>query len=165
MGYDYTMGTQTEIAEQIVEQGGDYLLAVKGNHKTMPQDLNDLFAGCDEVKFVDVPHDDAETVNKGHGRLEIRRCQTLIDPQYLDYVRRCAAWKGLKTLIRIQRERRIDDRITTETANFISSRSASAAYFLDAVRGHWAIENQLHWSLDVTFREDHNQTHVVRISP
>jgi predicted transposase YbfD/YdcC len=152
------MGTQTDIAEQIVQQGGDYLLAVKGNPKTMLQDLNDLFAGCDEVEFVDVPHDKAETVDKGHGRLEIRRCQTLSDPQYLDYVRRQAEWNNLTTLVRIQRQRRINDRVTKETAYFISSRSASAAYFLEAVRGHWAIENQLHWSLDVTFREDHNQT-------
>lgn len=154
------MGTQTDIAEQIVEQGGDYLLAIKGNHKTMLQDLDDLFAGCDEVAFVDVPHEQAETLNKGHGRIEIRRCQTLTDPQYLDYVRRQADWKDLTTLIRIQRERRINARITTETAYFISSRRASAAYFLEAVRGHWAIENQLHWSLDVTFREDHNQTRI-----
>lgn len=152
------MGTQTDVAEQIVQQGGDYLLAVKGNHKTMLQDLDDLFAGCDEVEFTDVPHDTAETVNKGHGRIEIRRCQTLSDPQYLDYIRRRMDWENLTTLIRIQRERRINNQVTTETAYFISSRSASAAYFLEAVRGHWAIENQLHWSLDVTFREDHNQT-------
>lgn len=152
------MGTQTEIAQQIVDQGGDYLLAIKGNHKTMLDDLDDLFTGCDEGHFVNVPHDRAETVNKGHGRIEVRHCQTLSDPQYLDYVRRHADWAGLKTLIRIQRERRINNQISTETAYFISSRAASADFFLDAVRGHWAIENQLHWSLDVTFREDHNQT-------
>jgi predicted transposase YbfD/YdcC len=152
------MGTQTDIAEQIVQRGGDYLLAIKGNHKTMLQDLDDLFAGWDAVGFVDVPHDTAETVNKGHGRLEIRRCQTLTDPRSLDYVRRQTEWKNLRTLVRIQRERRVNERVTTETAYFISSRSASAAYCLEAVRGHWAIENQLHWSLDVTFREDHNQT-------
>ena len=154
------MGTQTEIAEQIVKQGGDYLLAVKGNHKTLLQDLDDLFAGCDEVEFVDVPHERAETVNKGHGRLEIRRCHTLSDPQYLAYIRRQADWKDLTTLVRIQRERHINHQITRETAYFISSRAASAAYFLQAVRGHWAIENQLHWSLDLTFREDHNQTRI-----
>lgn len=72
--------------------------------------------------------------------------------------RRHADWQGLKTLIRIQREQRINDQLSTETAYFISSRTASADFFLDAVRGHWAIENRLHWSLDVTFREDHNQT-------
>jgi len=154
------MGTQTEIAEQIVKQGGDYLLAVKGNHKSMLQDLEDLFAGCDEVEFVAVPHERAETVNKGHGRIEIRRCHTLSDPQYLAYIRRQADWKDLTTLVRIQRERHINHHITTETAYFISSRAASAAYFLQAVRGHWAIENQLHWSLDLTFREDHNQTRI-----
>lgn len=152
------IGTQTPIAQQIVEQGGDYLLAVKGNHKTMLQDLEDLFAGCDEVEFADVPHDRAETVNKGHGRIEIRRCQILSDPQYLDYVRRRDEWKDLATLIRIERKRRLNEQTSTETAYFISNRVASAAFFLDAVRGHWAIENQLHWSLDVTFREDHNQT-------
>lgn len=96
--------------------------------------------------------------NKGHGRIEIRRCQTLTDPQYLDYVRRRTEWKNLTTLVRIQRERHVNDQVTTETAYFISSRAAKAAYFLEAVRGHWAIENQLHWSLDVTFREDHNLT-------
>jgi len=152
------IGTQTDIAEQIVDQGGDYVLAIKGNHKTMLDDLDELFTGCDAVQFSDVPHDRAETVNKGHGRIEIRRCQTLSDPQYLDYVRRRADWKALKTLIRIQRERRIGDQTSTETAYFISSRAASADFFLNAVRQHWAIENQLHWSLDVTFREDHNQT-------
>jgi predicted transposase YbfD/YdcC len=124
------MGTQTEIAQQIVKQGGDYLLAVKGNHKTLLQDMDDLFAGCDEVGFGDVPHEWAETVNKGHGRIEIRRCHTLSDPPALDYVRRQADWKALRTLIRIQRERRVNDQLTTETAYFISSRAASAAYFL-----------------------------------
>jgi predicted transposase YbfD/YdcC len=152
------MGTQTDIAEQIVKQGGDYLLAIKGNHKTMLQDLEDLFAGYDEVAFVDVPHEQVATVNKGHGRIEIRRCHTLSDPPSLAYIRRQAEWKNLTTLVRIQRERRINDQVTTQSAYFISSRSASAAHFLEAVRGHWAIENQLHWSLDVTFREDHNQT-------
>lgn len=154
------MGTQTAIAEQIVRQGGDYLLAVKGNHETVLQDLEDLFAGCDEIGFADVLHDKAETVNKGHGRIEIRRCQTLFAPEHLAYVRRRDDWKGLKTLIRIQRERHVDGQSSTETAYYISSRAAPAGFFLNAARNHWAIENQLHWSLDVTFREDDNQTRV-----
>lgn len=103
------------------------MLAVKGNHKTMLQDLDDLFAGCDEVAFADVPHEVAENVNKGHGRIEIRRCQTLSDPQYLDYIRRHTEWKDLTMLIRIQRERRTNGQITSETAYFISNRAASAA--------------------------------------
>ncbi len=152
------MGTQTQIAKQIVHQGGDYLLAVKGNHKTILQDMEDLFAGCDEVQFTDVPHDYAQTINKGHGRIELRRCWTLSDPHYLTYLRRHTEWKHLTTLIRIERERRIGDQTSLETAFFISSQAASAAFFLEMARRHWSIENQLHWSLDVTFQEDHNQT-------
>lgn len=152
------LGTQTEIASQIIDQGGDYLLAVKGNHKSVFEDLKDLFSGCDEVSFVDVPYDYAETINKGHGRIEIRRCWTLQAPDYLDYVQRRTDWKQLTSLIRVQRERHIAEKVNRETAYFISSRAASARDFLYAVRQHWSIENQLHWSLDVTFREDHNQT-------
>jgi predicted transposase YbfD/YdcC len=154
------MGTQTHIAKQIVRQGGDYLLAVKGNHKTMVEDMADLFAGCDEVQFADVPHDYARTISKGHGRIELRHCWTLSDPHYLAYVRRQAEWEHLTTLIRIERERHIGDQTSRETAFFISSRAASASFFLEAVRRHWSIENQLHWSLDVTFQEDHNQAHI-----
>lgn len=152
------MGTQTDIARQIVRQGGDYLLAVKENHKTVAEDMADLFAGCDEVQFTDVPHDYAETITKGHGRIEVRRCWTLSDPDYLAHIRRYQEWTDLTTVIRIKRERHSGDRISTETGYFLSSHAAPAAIFLNAVRQHWSIENQLHWSLDVTFREDHNQT-------
>lgn len=152
------MGTQTEIAAHIVRQGGDYLLAVKENHKGLFDDIQDLFAGCDEAAFAEVPHDTARTVNKGHGRIEIRRCWTLSDPLYLDYVRRRAEWANLSTLIRVERQRQDGDHLTREVAYFLSSRRAPAADFLHAVRQHWAIENQLHWSLDVAFREDDNRS-------
>ncbi len=154
------MGMQTDIATQIVQQGGDYLLAVKGNHKTVLQDIEDLFAGCDAVQFADVPHDYTQTTEKGHGRIEIRRCWTLSAPDYLAYLRRHTQWTALTTVVRIVRERRSGDQSSHETAYFISSRSASASAFLDAVRRHWSIENHLHWSLDVTFHEDLNQTRV-----
>lgn len=154
------MGMQIEIAAQIVDQGGDYLLAVKGNHKTVLHDLEDLFAGCDEVQFAAVPHDYAHTIEKGHGRIDIRRCWTLSDPAYLAYLHRHSDWKALTTVVRITRERRIGDHSSHETAYFISSRVASASAFLAAVRDHWSIENQLHWSLDVTFAEDRNHTRV-----
>lgn len=154
------MGMQTGIASQIVQQGGDYLLAVKGNHKTILEDVEELFAGCDAVNFSDVPHDYAQTVEKNHGRIEIRRCWTLTTPEYLAYLRRHADWQDLTTVMRVTRERQIADQTSQETAYFISSRSTSAAAFLAAVRQHWSIENQLHWSLDVTFCEDLNRTRV-----
>ncbi len=154
------MGTQTEIAAQIVEQGGDYVLAVKQNHKTVFDDLHDLFAGCDTVQFEEVAHDYAQTVNKGHGRIETRRCWTLSDPAYLAYLRRRSEWAKLATVIRLERQRQVEGHVSQEVVYFLSSRTASAAFFLDVIRQHWSIENQLHWSLDVTFREDHNQTSV-----
>ncbi len=73
-------GCQTKIAERIVQQGGDYQLAAKENQGQLYQDLKDLFAGCDEVAFRQVPHDYAKQINKGHGRIEIRECWTLSDP-------------------------------------------------------------------------------------
>lgn len=157
------MGTQTEIARQIVEEKkADYLLALKGNQGNLLADVEDLFKGCDELSFAAVPHDYAETIEKGHGRIEIRRCWILDDADYLHYVRAYGDWANLSALIRLQRERRIGEKISLETAYFISSRSANAAYFLQAVRSHWTIENQLHWLLDVTFREDSNQTRLAQ---
>lgn len=157
------MGTQTEIAQQIVEQKkADYLLALKGNQGTLLADVEDLFNGCDEVQFESVPHDYTETIEKGHGRIEIRRCWVLQEADYLHYVRRYGDWSKLAAVIRVQRERRIGEKVSLETAYFIASRSASAAYFLKAVRSHWTIENQLHWLMDVAFREDDNQTRLAQ---
>jgi predicted transposase YbfD/YdcC len=154
------IGTQTDIAQQIVSQGGDYVLAVKDNHKTMAEDVRDLFDGCDAVHWVDVPHDYAETVNKGHGRIETRRCWTLTEAEYLTYVRRHASWATLTTLVRLERQRTSGEQSSREVAYFLSSKSAPATFFLQVIRDHWAIENQLHWSLDVTFREDDNTTYL-----
>jgi predicted transposase YbfD/YdcC len=157
------MGTQTAIAQQIVEQKkADYLLALKGNQGTLLADVEDLFKGCDEVNFEAVPHDYAQTIEKGHGRIEIRRCWMLQDATYLHYVRRHGDWTKLSTLVRVQRERHIGENTSLETAYFISSRHANATYFLQAVRSHWTIENQLHWLLDVAFREDDNQTRLAQ---
>jgi predicted transposase YbfD/YdcC len=112
------------------------------------------------VNFVDVPHDYAQTVNTGHGRIETRRCWTLSDPDYLAYLRRRSEWVDLTTVIRLERQRQVNGQVSHEVVYFLSSRSASADFFLDVIRQHWSIENQLHWSLDVTFRENHNQTQL-----
>jgi predicted transposase YbfD/YdcC len=149
------MGCQTDIAETIVQQGADYVLAVKENQGNLHEDVQDLFAGADEVDFREVPHDYAREVTKDHGRLEIRECWVLSAPEYLDYVRRAGAWKNLHSVVRICTEVR-HERITVrrESRYFISSLAGSAQGMINAVRGHWGIENGLHWVLDVTFRED-----------
>jgi predicted transposase YbfD/YdcC len=94
-------------------------------------------------------------VNKGHGRIEIRQCWTLQDQVYRDYLRTSEQWSQLTTLVRVQRERRIGEKIDQQTAYYISSWQGTAKHHLQATRHHWHIENKLHWVLDVAFREDH----------
>jgi predicted transposase YbfD/YdcC len=148
------MGCQTDLAEQIVDQGGVYILRVKGNQGHLYDNLQDLFAGCEEVGFVDVPHDYHRTINKGHGRIEIRECWTLTDEQYLAYLPQRDDWRDLCTVVKVRRERRSGDQTQDEVGYYISSFAGSAAKHLQAVRHHWHIENCLHWVLDIAFRED-----------
>jgi predicted transposase YbfD/YdcC len=149
------MGCQTEIAQTIVEQGAEYVLALKENQGKLYEDVQDLFAGADEVAFRNVPHDSVREVTKDHGRLEIRECWVLSDPEYLNYVRRVEDWQNLRSVVRICTEVRHEQTtLSRETRYFISSLAGSAQDMIDAVRGHWGIENGLHWVLDVTFRED-----------
>lgn len=148
---------QTEIAETIVAQGADYVLAVKANQKALYEELKDLFTESEKVQFVQVPYQHARQVNKGHGRLEIRECWTLADPDYLDYLRRRAEWKSLQTLIRVRAERHIGQRRSVETRYYISSLANNAPKLLQCIRAHWGIENGLHWVLDIAFREDESR--------
>lgn len=148
------IGTQTEIAAQIVEQGGDYLLAVKENQGHLYEDLQHLFRVEQQHDFHQSPFTYAKQVNKNHGRLETRQCWATSDPEYLAYLRNGEKWAGLKTLAMIITERRTGDKIEVKTRYFISSLAAPAKSILKAKRSHWSIENQLHWVLDIAFRED-----------
>ena len=151
------LGCQTEIAETIVNQGADYVLAVKENQGKLHEDLKDLFDGAVEVEFREVPHAYARQVTKDHGRLELRTCWVITEPDYLDFVRRHEAWKNLGSLIRIRTEVRRGRKRSEETRYFISSLQATPLEMLGATRGHWGIENGLHWVLDIAFREDESR--------
>jgi predicted transposase YbfD/YdcC len=148
------LGCQTDIAETIVKQGADYVLAVKQNQGKLYEDLKDLFEGAAEVAFREVPHAHDRQVAKDHGRLEIRDCWIITDQEYLDFVRRHEAWKQLGSLIRLRTEVRRGRKRSEETRYFISSLQAPPLDLLAAIRGHWGIENGLHWILDVALRED-----------
>ena len=148
------LGCQTDIAETIVNQGADYVLAVKENQGQLHEDLKDLFDGAAAVAFREVPHAHDRQVTKDHGRLELRDCWVITAPDYLDFVRRHEAWKNLRALIRIRTEVRRGRKRSEETRYFISSLQATPLEMLAAIRGHWGIENGLHWILDVAFRED-----------
>jgi len=148
------LGCQTEIADLIVQRGGDYALAVKGNQDGLFREVQDLFADADALRFKGVLHDHCKHTDKAHGRLEIRHCWTISDPDYLACIKRQAEWLNLRTLIKVQCERRTATGTTVKTRYFISSLPNDAKLALHAVRGHWNIENQLHWVLDIAFRED-----------
>jgi len=148
------IGCQTEIAAHIIAQRADYVLALKTNQPKLHQDVVDWFAWAQERDFRDVEHTYTQTVNKGHGRIEIRQCWALSDPRALEVLGHHEGWRKLTSLVMVQRERRHGDRSQTETAYFISSLPPDADRLLRAVRHHWRIENTLHWVLDVIFHED-----------
>ena len=148
------IGTQTEIVKTIVDGGADYLLSVKENQGHLFDDIQYLFEVDVAKGFAQVPHSYAQKVNKGHGRLETRECWVIDDEEYLAYVRNHERWSGLKSIVRIISKREIGEKVEIQISYFISSLPADAQAILKAKRSHWKIENQLHWVLDIAFRED-----------
>jgi len=150
------MGCQRAIAQEVVEQEADYVLAVKANQARLQEELEDLFQAAQQYEFQGVPHDYARTVEKGHGRIETRECWATSDRSCLGYLSKGAQWPELRTVAMVRRQRRLLGReeTTEEVAYYISSLEADASKILEAVRTHWSVESSLHWSLDVTFRED-----------
>lgn len=150
------MGCQTEIAHQIVEQEGDYLLAVKDNQKHLAEDIKDVFdlEFAEEVPFSGITHDYTRTIEKGHGRIEIRECWTISEPEFIKYLRNYQAWENLQTIAMVRATRRSNGRESVQNRYYISSLAVEAKVILKASRQHWGIENALHWVLDVVFRED-----------
>ncbi|MEL6381003.1 MAG: ISAs1 family transposase [Cyanobacteria bacterium J06626_18] len=149
------MSTQTAIAQQIVEQEADYILSLKGNQGDLHQDVEQLFDWAIKTQFKDIPHEYHQTLDKGHGRLEIRRHYLLGSVEHLLNAER---WKGLKRVGMIESERRINGQPTTlERRYYLLSLEGDVHRFANAVRSHWGIENQLHWCLDVAFDEDQSR--------
>ena len=157
------MGSQTNIAQHIIDKKADYVLALKGNHGQLHSDVVEWFAWASERQFQDMPHSFAQTVNKNHGRIEIRQCWALSDPRAFEVIRHYDGWAGLQSIVMVKRERRaLDNRpVPVETVFFISSLPPDAELLLAAIRAHWSIENNFHWTLDVVFHEDDARLQVV----
>ncbi len=146
------MGCQKKIAEKIIEKGADYVLAVKKNQGNLFDDVTGLFDRAQEAGFEGSDYD--KTEDKGHGRIEIRECWTISGLEDWGSIRNLSKWKDLRTVIMVRAQRWVGDKRSSEDRFYISSLEGSAKQGLAVVRGHWGIENQVHWVLDVAFRED-----------
>ena len=146
------MGTQKEIAQLIIEQGGDYILSLKGNQGSIHQDVQQLFDWGFKTNWENISHETYSTINKGHGRIEIRRYWLLASVEHLIDAH---LWSGLKRVGLIESERKITGQPPTiERRYYLLSLNGGVERFAQASRSHWEIENQLHWCLDVAFNED-----------
>jgi len=146
------MGCQKEIAKNILTKEADYILQVKGNQKGLLEQIEKLF----QIAPIANSHTSHDLE---HGRIEQRTADIITDFTHLDD---CSDWLGLKTLIRIQsqRESKSTGKKEKSVRYYISSREDGAKAFNHNIRSHWAIENKLHWSLDVTFKEDENKKRI-----
>jgi predicted transposase YbfD/YdcC len=141
------MGCQKEIASQIVTAKADYILSLKDNHPTFRREVETYFE--DMKTSEEMSHH--ETTDGDHGRIEIRKIYVTHE---VDWYTESLQWKGLKSLIMIESERQEGEKTSKEKRYYISSVKGSAASLLGKIRGHWSVENELHWGLDVSFGED-----------
>ena len=145
------MGCQKAIATQIVQQESDYALMVKNNQPGLAAAIEGFFSAAEQAGHQGVPHTRAEWIEKDHGRIETRRCVVTDD---LSCLEKQHDWPGVKTLVMVEAIREINGVASAERRYYISSRLADAEHMGTVVRGHWSVENGLHWSLDVAFGED-----------
>jgi len=145
------MGCQKEIAAQIRQQKGHYVLSLKGNQGTLADDMEQFYEEAVDQKFAGVEHSTVDTFDRGHGREEFRSYDVLEIPE--DHPQR-AVWKDLRSLVVVTSCREVDGEEHWETRQYITSHGPQAKRLAQAIRQHWGIENTQHWTLDVTFGED-----------
>ncbi len=139
------IGCQKDIVEAIVEKQAYYVLAVKDNQKTLHDEIKAAFKNTATT-------DTHSTLEKGHGRIEERTCTTITDLRFVD---ESDNWLALCCIVCVVSKCTVKEKTTTDTRYFISNKKDTASFFLSAIRGHWGIENCLHWVLDVIFNEDY----------
>jgi predicted transposase YbfD/YdcC len=146
------LGCQTDIAAEIVKRQADYVLSVKGNQNHLLEDSVGYFDWALEEKFKQTIYTRNETVDGDHGRVEMRRCYATED---ISWLRNREEWKGVRSIAMVESERLVKgEEGSRERRYYISSLEADAEKLNRVIRGHWSVENSLHWVLDVAFRED-----------
>jgi predicted transposase YbfD/YdcC len=150
------MGCQTDIAEQIIDREAEYVLASKENQDNLYEDVERLFADLEDSHYTAYRFDYEKMVNEDHGRIEVRECWTISDPEVLRHLRGFANWKELITVSRIRGQRWLGEEKTCEDRYHLAS-IAGAKRLLGSVRSYWGIENELRWTLDIAFGEDYSR--------
>ena len=146
------IGCQKETVKQIVEKRADYVISLKGNQGTLHTDIKDYLDWGQRIGFKGMTCDYYATLEKDHGRIEERRCWVT---EEIGWLEQKDEWINLKSVVMVEAMREVvGGAKTVERRYFISSLGANAEQALRSVRGHWAIENELHWCLDIGFRED-----------
>ena len=149
-----SMGCQVEVAQTCVEQEADYVLALKGNQPHLYEDVVRLFEELEASQMSAYPYDYAESFDNTHGRAEKRQCWTIADPITVQQLRGADRFPKLTTVACVRREYQDGKERKRENRFFLASLPGQAKPVLAAVRSHWSVENNLHWVLDIAFRED-----------
>jgi predicted transposase YbfD/YdcC len=149
-----SMGCQVEVAQTCVDQEADYVLALKENQPHLYEDVTRLFADLEASQMQAYPYDYAESFDNTHGRAEKRQCWTIADTSVVQQLRGANRWPRLRCVVRVRREYLDGQEKKREDRYFLSTLQGQAKQLLWAVRSHWSVENNLHWVLDIAFRED-----------